>query len=134
MPEESQWWESDKVYLKIGTTVLPVEPQKGYSLTFNDYDHIQTTEAGTRVREVIRMNVPTISVNFECDATMLAEMRSYKNLASVTVSYYDPDSSNTSGLLQAIMFVTKYSETMLADTSSGGIWRVSFNLEDLDDV
>lgn len=133
MSEVAQWWESDKVYLKIGDTALPVEPNKGYNLSLDDFDHINTTEAGTKMREVIRMNIPTITVSFECDTEMLQSMRTYKSAASVTVSYYDP-SDTVDGLAQATMYVTNYNEVMLADTSSGGIWRVNFKLEELDSV
>lgn len=122
----------DKIYLKIDNDVLPVEPNKGYSLSLSDYDNVNKTEAGTSIREVTRVDIPSISVSFDCDAEMLRDMRKYKSKASVSVEYYDP--SKSGDLNKDEMFVTGYSEQMLADTDDGGIWRVKFNLEDLGNV
>lgn len=122
----------DKIYLKIDNDVLPVEPNKGYSLSLSDYDNVNKTEAGTSIREVTRVDIPSISVSFDCDAEMLRDMRKYKSKASVSVEYYDP--SKSGDLNKDEMFVTGYSEQMLADTDEGGIWRVKFNLEDLGNV
>ena len=122
----------DKIYLKIDNDVLPVEPNKGYSLSLSDYDNVNKTEAGTSIREVTRVDIPSISVSFDCDAEMLRDMRKYKSKASVSVEYYDP--SKSGDLNKDEMFVTGYSEQMLADTNDGGIWRVKFNLEDLGNV
>ena len=125
-------WQSDKVYLKIENNVLPVEPRKGYSLSLSDYDRTSQTEAGTTVREVTRADIPSISVTFDCDKEMLTEMRGYKSKASVSVKYFDP--SETNELKDDLMYVTNYKEQMLADTRDGGIWKISFDLEDLGDV
>lgn len=121
---------SEKVYLKIEDNVLPVEPNKGYVLNLSDYEKTSSTEAGTKVREVTRTNIPNISVTLECDVEMLTEMRSYKSMPSVSVKYFDP----VAGLKENIMYVNGYKETMLADTEDGGFWKVEFNLEDLCDV
>ena len=122
----------EKVYLKIGENVLPVEPEKGYTLSLQDSDSINQTEGGTTVRDIVRMNIPSISVSFDCDKEMLLEMRSYKVEPSLDVEYFDPVESNE--LQKDSMYVTNYSEKMLADTEDGGIWRVTFNLEDLGNV
>lgn len=122
----------EKVYLKIGENVLPVEPEKGYTLSLQDSDSTSQTEGGTTVRDIVRMNIPSISVSFDCDKEMLLEMRSYKVEPSLDVEYFDPVESNE--LQKDSMYVTDYSEKMLADTEDGGIWRVTFNLEDLGNV
>lgn len=122
----------EKVYLKIGENVLPVEPEKGYTLSLQDSDSTNQTEGGTTVRDIVRMNIPSISVSFDCDKEMLLEMRSYKVEPSLDVEYFDPVESNE--LQKDSMYVTNYSEKMLADTEDGGIWRVTFNLEDLGNV
>lgn len=122
----------EKVYLKISGNVLPVEPEKGYTLSLQDSDSTNQTEGGTTVRDIVRMNIPSISVSFDCDKEMLLEMRSYKSEPSLDVEYFDPVESNE--LQKDSMYVTSYSEKMLADTEDGGIWRVTFNLEDLGNV
>lgn len=122
----------EKVYLKISGNVLPVEPEKGYTLSLQDSGSTNQTEGGTTVRDIVRMNIPSISVSFDCDKEMLLEMRSYKAEPSLDVEYFDPVESNE--LQKDSMYVTSYSEKMLADTEDGGIWRVTFNLEDLGNV
>lgn len=122
----------EKVYLKINGNVLPVEPEKGYTLSLQDSDSTNQTEGGTTVRDIVRMNIPSISVSFDCDKEMLLEMRSYKAEPSLDVEYFDPVEINE--LQKDSMYVTSYSEKMLADTEDGGIWRVTFNLEDLGNV
>ena len=109
----------EKVYLKISGNVLPVEPEKGYTLSLQDSDSTNQTEGGTTVRDIVRMNIPSISVSFDCDKEMLLEMRSYKSEPSLDVEYFDPVESNE--LQKDSMYVTSYSEKMLADTEDGGI-------------
>ena len=127
-----EWWESDKIYLKIEEDILPVEPSKGYTLSLSDYDNISNTEAGTRVRNITRTGIPHITVSFDCDISMLQSMRTYRHATSLSVYFFNPFSSD--GLEYDLMFVTNYKEQMLADTSDGGFWKVSFELEDLGDV
>lgn len=127
-------WQSEKVYLEIENNVLPVEPGKGYTLSLSDYDRTDQTEAGTVIREVTRIDIPSISVSFDCDVEMMKEMRSYKNKASLQVKYFDVLSNSDDGLSSTKMYITNYKEVMLADTNDGGIWRVTFDLEDLGDV
>ena len=95
-------------------------------------DNVNKTEAGTSIREVTRVDIPSISVSFDCDAEMLRDMRKYKSKPSVLVEYYDP--SKSGDLSEDEMYVKGYSEQMLADTDDGGIWRVKFSLEDLGNV
>lgn len=124
--------DSDKIYLQIENNTLPVEPDKGYTLNLSDSDRKDTTEAGTTIREVTRLNIPSISVTLECDVVMLKELRRYKSKSSVSVKYFDPMAEGD--LKNAVMYLDGYKETMLADTEDGGFWKVEFSLEDLSDV
>lgn len=123
-------WESEVVYLKINDDILPVEPHKGYEVDFNDYQSVNQTEAGTSIRDLVRGNIPRITVNFQCNREMLQDMRRYKNAVSLDVYYYSPYKI----MEHNIMFVSNYKEKLLADTNDGGIWQVGFILEDLESV
>lgn len=123
-------WESEVVYLKINDDILPVEPHKGYEVDFDDYQSVNKTEAGTSTRDLVRGNIPRITVNFQCNREMLQDMRRYKNAVSLNVYYYSPYKIMEHNL----MFVTNYKEKLLADTNDGGIWQVGFVLEDLESV
>lgn len=125
---------SDRIYLSINGTALPVEPKRGYSLKLDDAETVNETEAGTYKRSVYRSGVPKISVSFWCDLSMLQQMRSYRNATSVLVRFFDPSAeadSQGDRLVQEYMYVTNYSEKLLADTTDGGLWSMSFDLEDL---
>lgn len=125
-----EWWESEVVYLKINDDILPVEPHKGYEVDFKNYENVNKTEAGTTVRDLVRSGIPIISVNMECDKYMLTNMRRYNQQISLDVYYFSPYNV----LEHNIMYMSSYKEKMLADTNDGGIWSVSFILEDLESV
>ena len=125
---------SDRIYLQINSTVLPVEPKNGYTLDLDDSELVKETEAGTFRRSVYRNGIPSIKVSFGCDLEMMQTLRGFKNQTSVTVKYFDPlatADSQGDRLVTELMYVTNYKEKMLADTAEGGIWTVSFDLEDL---
>lgn len=125
---------SDRIYLQINSTVLPVEPKNGYTLDLDDSELVKETEAGTFRRSVYRNGIPSIKVSFGCDLEMMQTLRGFKNQTSVTVKYFDPlatADSQGDRLVTELMYVTNYKEKMLADTADGGIWTVSFDLEDL---
>lgn len=124
---------SDVVYLRINDYVLPVEPHKGFDVDYKDYDSIQQTEAGTSVRWIGRLNIPTITVSLDCDIEMLAKLKEFKSLPQVTVDFFDVSVADNLRTGE-IMYVTNYREKMLADTESCGIWQVSFKLEDIQGV
>lgn len=122
-------WESGMVYLKINDDILPVEPHKGYEVSYSSYETTNKTEAGTTTRDVVRTNIPSISVNFECNQEMLQDMHRYRDELQLDVYYYDPYKI----FKHNKMFLTNYREKLLGDIK-GGIWQVSFTLEDLEDV
>lgn len=128
-------WGTDKTYLKINNNPLPVEPDKGYTITILDYEQVDETEAGTSVRNLVRTDIPFISVKFMCDKKMLKELREFKVSLSLDVYYFDPTVGvNEDNLKYALMYITNYSEVFKADTKDGGIWSVSFDLKFLDEV
>ena len=122
-------WESGMVYLKINDDILPVEPHKGYEVFYSSYETISKTEAGTTTRDMIRSSIPSIAVNFECNQEMLQNMHRYRDALQLDVYFYDPYKIFNHNL----MFVTGYKEKLLGDVK-GGIWSVSFTLEDLESV
>ncbi len=128
---------SSRIYLEIDGVVLPVEPKRGMDITLSDGEVVGETEAGTFKRSVYRTDIPSISVKFWCNLEMLQQMRSFKDETSVTVRFFDPmqdEDSNGDTLKSELMYVTGFKQKMLADTSDGGFWEVSFDLEDLRDV
>lgn len=124
-------WGTDKTYLKINENVIPVEPSKGYNISIGDYEQVDKTEAGTSVRNLSRSGIPSISVMLRCDKQMVRLYRQLRKRLSLDVYYYDPEGVND--LKYDLMYMTNYNEKFIADIKGGGIWEVTFNLEDLED-
>lgn len=121
-----------QTYLKINGVALPVQ-KDDYSVEYSDVvaDSGGVTEAGTTIRDVIREGVPSISVSIPVSITWLKKLRKMKKEPSLSVEWFDPDT----GLLSTgIMYMDDFKVSLEHDTGSGGLWTVSFSLEDLDDV
>ena len=121
-----------QTYLKINGTALPVQ-KDDYSVDYSDVvaDSGGVTEAGTTIRDVIREGVPPISVTLPVSAVWLKRLRKMKKEPSLDVEWLDPD---TGELSSGTMYMDGFKVSLKHDTSAGGLWMVSFSLEDLDDV
>ena len=121
-----------QIYLKINGKALPVQ-QDDYSIDYNDViaDSGGVTEAGTTIRDVIREGVPSISVTLPVSAAWLKKLRAMKKEPYLNVEWMDPE---TGELSSGIMYMDGFKVSLKHDTSGGGLWMVSFSLEDLSDV
>lgn len=121
-----------QTYLKINGKVLPVQ-KDDYSVEYRDVvaDSGGVTEAGTTIRDVIREGVPSISVTIPVSAAWLKKLRRMKKEPYLAVEWLDPE---TGELSTGSMYMDGFKVSLEHDTSGGGLWTVSFSLEDLDDV
>lgn len=121
-----------QTYLKINGKALPVQ-KDDYSIDYNDViaDSGGVTEAGTTIRDVIREGVPSISVTLPVSAAWLKKLRAMKKEPYLNVEWMDPE---TGELSSGIMYMDGFKVSLKHDTSGGGLWMVSFSLEDLSDV
>ena len=121
-----------QTYIKLNGIALPVQ-KDDYSLDYTDVvaDSGGITEAGTTIRDVIREGVPSISVTIPVSLTWLKKLRKMKREPYLDVEWMDPE---TGELSTGIMYMDGFKVSLEHDTSSGGLWTVSFSLEDLDDV
>ena len=121
-----------QIYRKINGKALPVQ-KDDYSIDYNDViaDSGGVTEAGTTIRDVIREGVPSISVTLPVSAAWLKKLRAMKKEPYLNVEWMDPE---TGELSSGIMYMDGFKVSLKHDTSGGGLWMVSFSLEDLSDV
>lgn len=121
-----------QTYLKINGKALPVQ-KDDYSIDYSDIvaDSGGVTEAGTTIRDVIREGVPSISVTLPVSAAWLKKLRAMKKEPYLNVEWMDPE---TGELSSGIMYMDGFKVSLKHDTSGGGLWMVSFSLEDLSDV
>jgi len=121
-----------QTYIRINGTALPVQ-KDDYSVEYNDVvaDSGGVTEAGTTIRDVIREGVPSISVSLPVSLTWLKRLRRFKKEPYLDVEWLDPE---TGELTMGVMYMDGFKVSLEHDTSAGGLWTVSFSLEDLNDV
>ena len=121
-----------QTYLKINGVTLPVQ-KDDYSIDYSDVvaDSGGVTEAGTTIRDVIREGVPSISVSLPVSAVWLKKLRAMKRQPVLNVEWLDPE---TGELSTGSMYMDGFKVSLEHDTSGGGLWTVSFSLEDLSDV
>ena len=121
-----------QTYLKINGKALPVQ-KDDYSIDYSDIvaDSGGVTEAGTTIRDVIREGVPSISVTLPVSAAWLKKLRAMKKEPHLNVEWMDPE---TGQLSSGVMYMDGFKVSLKHDTSGGGLWMVSFSLEDLSDV
>ena len=121
-----------QTYLRINGVALPVQ-KDNYTIDYRDViaDSGGVTEAGTTIRDVIREGVPSISVTIPVSLTWLKKLRRMKREPYLSVEWLNPE---TGRLSTGVMYMDGFKVSLAHDTSSGGLWTVSFSLEDLDDV
>ena len=121
-----------QTYLRINGVALPVQ-KDNYTIDYRDViaDSGGVTEAGTTIRDVIREGVPSISVTIPVSLTWLKKLRRMKREPYLNVEWMNPE---TGSLSSGIMYMDGFKVSLAHDTSAGGLWNVSFSLEDLDDV
>ncbi len=121
-----------QTYLRINGVALPVQ-KDNYTIDYRDViaDSGGVTEAGTTIRDVIREGVPSISVTIPVSLTWLKKLRRMKQEPYLSVEWLNPE---TGRLSTGVMYMDGFKVSLAHDTSSGGLWTVSFSLEDLDDV
>lgn len=115
--------------ISINNTTLPF-PHK-WQETSNVVETVNKTEAGTDQVEVVRYDKLTISCEFGCTNTLVATLKGFAKLSSLTVKYYDAE---TDAYKERTMRMRKFSQS-LADGSHTlstvrGVWNVSFDLEE----
>lgn len=101
-----------------------------YKLSYEDEQAINKSEAGTKMREVIREGVPKISVSTYALDEWYQKFRQYKAQDSIEVSYYDPD---TLVYETFTAFITNFScDLQWADVkvegTSKSLWKISFDI------
>lgn len=115
--------------IEINSTTLPF-PHK-WQETSNVVETVNKTEAGTDQVEVVRYDKLTISCEYGCTNDMVATLKSFSKMSSLSVKYYDAE---TDAYKTRTMRMRKFSVS-LADGSHTlnavrGVWRVSFDLEE----
>ncbi|MCD8395884.1 MAG: hypothetical protein LUD12_01620 [Lachnospiraceae bacterium] len=114
-------------YLNFDTEDLPEPDSYEVSMEDVEADSSGQTEAGTTQRDVVRFGVHAISVSFTVTAKWLKKFTAYKQQSKIAVGFYDTE---TAEMVYADMYISGYKAKREADSSYGGIWTVSFTLNE----
>ena len=113
----------------INSTTLPFP--HSWKETSNVVENVNKTEAGTDQVDVVRYDKLTISCEFGCDNTLVATLKGFAKLGSLTVKYYDAE---TDAYKERTMRMRKFAQSFVdgSHTLDGvrGVWKVSFDLEE----
>lgn len=114
-------------YLNFDGENLPLPTSYEVDMEDKEADSGGETEAGTIQRDVVRAGVVNIAVAFSVTPTWLSKLTVYKQLDSITVRYFDPE---TITVQQTQMYIDGFKAKLEKDTSYKGLWTVSFTLKE----
>lgn len=101
-----------------------------YTESFRAVDTINTSEAGTTLRAVVRAGVPTLSVSYKCIDSERAVLDYLNRQSSLTASRWSEEDSGLD--LQWTCYMSDYSADLISEDSSHRYYKVSFKLNDLE--
>lgn len=112
----------------INNTPIPVPI--AWNETSEVVENVNTTEAGTDVIDVLRVDKLTVNASFDVSSTWLATFKGWaKETSPLTVKIYDADQA---GYVSRDMRIRNfyYSLVQHSDRTSGtvGLWNVTFDL------
>lgn len=116
---------AQKLKLKFGTEYFPLT-KGSYTLTLQNKETINETEAGTIQRDIKRLGVPHISVNSTIDDTWFQKLQGYYVLGTALTIYY----LNPATLAEASFsgFIQNLTYNAIKDNGTKTYWEVSFEV------
>lgn len=114
--------------IKINNTSIPVPIE--WSENSEVVENANTTEAGTDVIDVLRVDKLTVTASFNVSSAWLATFKGWANSTSaLSVKIYDPV---TDAYVERSMRIRNFVSNLVqySDNTSGtvGLWNISFDL------
>ena len=114
--------------IQINSTSLPVPTS--WSENPEVVENVNTTEAGTDVVDVLRVDKLTVTASFDVSSVWLMTFKGWANATSaLTVKIYDPA---TNAYVTRYMRMRNFSHSLVpnSDRTSGtyGLWNLTFDL------
>ena len=116
-----------KIKLYLNNTELALTNDK-FTENFRNVDKINTSEAGTTLRAVVRTAVPTLAVAYKCIQSEKALLDGFAAASSLTAKRWDEVSETYKDWR---CFMSDYSADLLVD-GADRFYKVSFKLNDLE--
>lgn len=116
------------IQLAINSTNIPLTSD-GYKLRRSAVDTLNTTEAGTTVRQLARGGINGLDIEITCDNTLLSTLMGYEAAASVTVSYWN-ELTNTLKT-DWVAYIHDLTATLITENATERLYKVAFAIDDL---
>lgn len=114
--------------IQINSTSLPVP--KVWNETPEVVENASTTEAGTDIVDVLRVDKLTVNASFDCSSTWLANFKGWSKATSkLTVKIYDAVTNNyVTRYMRMRNFSNSFVENSDKNSGTYGLWNVTFDL------
>ena len=114
--------------IQINSTSIPVPTM--WNETAEVVENVNTTEAGTDIVDLLRVDKLTVNASFDVSSTWLATFKGWaKATSSLTVKIYD---ATINGYITRYMRIRNFASSLVqnSDKNSGtiGLWNVTFDL------
>ena len=114
--------------IQINSTSLPVP--KTWNEIAEVMENVNTTEAGTDIVDIMRVDKLTVNASFDVSSSWLATFKGWANSTSkLTVKIYD---SVSNAYVTRYMRIRNFNQNLFenSDKNSGtvGLWTITFDL------
>ena len=115
--------------VEINNTVLPKEPTS-WMETASVVENVNTTEAGTDVVDIMRVDKLTVTASYDVSSSWLATFKGWANdTNALTVKIFDAVSSAyVTRYMRMRNFTATYEAHSKITSGTYGLWSVSFDL------
>lgn len=111
-------------YLKFNNVDIPNPIQ--FDIGFENLENVETSEAGTDLAIISRLQKRTFTCSFQCTSTWLDEFRTLCNLSSGTLKYLGEDITCRARIETATL--SQYSEHI---KRTDGLWTVAVSFTEV---
>ena len=118
---------ANKIYLSLDGRELALTDDS-FKESFSAVDNLNTSEAGTTLRSVVRTGIPTLSITYKCDASEKKYLDAEVRKAVIVAKRWD-ETSATKKTWRC--FMSNYSADLIMETPTTRFYKVSFKLNDL---
>lgn len=116
------------IQLTINDVSIPLTAD-AYKLRRSSVDTLNTTEAGTTVRQLARGGINGLAIEITCDNYTLAALLALEALPSVSVDFWD----EAINLLRTgwSAYISDLSADLITELPTERLYKVSFSINDL---
>lgn len=118
---------ANSIYLSLDGTELKLTSDS-FKESFAAVDSLNTSEAGTTLRSVVRTGIPSLSVSYKCDDAEKKFLDAEVKKPYITAEKWD---ETASARKEWRCFMSNYSADLISENSSNRFYKVSFKLNDL---